>query len=283
MSERPPGGDGDDRDLTSGDPLRSGPEDDDEAAPAPPPPPPWRRDPPAGGAAPAEESWRPYPEDDVPEPEPELEPEPEPEPDLPPAQPRTGSIPPPSYAGSESPRAIPPGATVTPHRPAAAPVPDERWVLAGWWRRAVAFVVDGLVVGVVATLIIILITAAAGGVGFLGGDATGYGGIVLGLLFSTLIATAVALFYAPFYMARTNGQTLGKQLMSIRVVRANGEPIEFLWAVVREVVVKTFLFAGIGGSVTFGLAWVIDCLWPLWDDENRALHDLIVNSRVVRA
>ena len=46
---------------------------------------------------------------------------------------------------------------------------------------------------------------------------------------------------------------------------------------------KTFLFAGLGGSITFGLLWLLDCLWPLWDDENRALHDMIVNSRVVRA
>ena len=101
-----------------------------------------------------------------------------------------------------------------------------------------------------------LITGAAGGVGFLGGDATGYGGLVLGLLFSTLIATAVALFYAPFYMARTNGQTLGKQLMGIRVIRADGKPVDFLWSVWREVVVKAFLFAGLGSSITFGLAWL---------------------------
>jgi uncharacterized RDD family membrane protein YckC len=66
-------------------------------------------------------------------------------------------------------------------------------------------------------------------------------------------------------------------------VRAKGHPIDFLWAVLREVVVKTLVFAGIGGSVTFGLAWLLDCLWPLWDDENRALHDLVVDSRVVRA
>ena len=93
----------------------------------------------------------------------------------------------------------------------------------------------------------------------------------------------MALLYSPIWMVRTNGQTLGKQLMGIRVIRPDGRPIEFLYALVREVVVKTFLFAGLGGSITFGLLWLLDCLWPLWDDENRALHDMIVNSRVVRA
>jgi uncharacterized RDD family membrane protein YckC len=171
-----------------------------------------------------------------------------------------------------------------PPRPRAqTPALGQRYVLSGWWRRAGAQLIDGIVIGVVVTLLIILITAAAGGVGFLGGDATGYGGIVLGLLFSMLIATGVALLYAPMYMARTNGQTLGKQAMGIRVVRPKGQPVDFLWSVLREVVVKTLLFAGIGGSFTFGLAWLLDVLWPLWDDENRALHDLIVDSRVVRA
>jgi uncharacterized RDD family membrane protein YckC len=169
-----------------------------------------------------------------------------------------------------------------PPAPTAA-APQGLHVLASWGRRAVAYVVDGIIVGVIAALIIVLITSAAGGVGFLGGDATGYGSLVLGLLFSTLVATVVALLYAPLWMVRTNGQTLGKQLMDIRVIRPGGRRIDFLYALAREVVVKTFVFAGIGGSLTFGLLFALDILWPLWDDENRALHDLIVDSRVVRA
>jgi len=27
---------------------------------------------------------------------------------------------------------------------------------------------------------------------------------------------------------------------------------------------------------------VVDNLWPLWDEENRALHDFVVNSRVIK-
>jgi len=214
---------------------------------------------------------------------PEPEPDPIPEPVPPPPEPRTGSIGPPGYEGaSGGATTIPPGVTTAPSRVAPGPVPG-RHVLAPWGLRAVAYILDGLIVGVVTALIIVLITGAAGGVGFLGGDTTGYGGLVVGFLFSTLIATAVALLYSPVWMVRTNGQTLGKQLMGIRVIRPDGRPIEFLYALLREVVVKTFLFAGLGGSLTFGLLWLLDCLWPLWDDENRALHDMIVNSRVVRA
>jgi uncharacterized RDD family membrane protein YckC len=329
--ERPPGDR--DREPTEGDPLQAGRE------PAPPPPP-WRRDPPAQDSSPAEQSWRPYPDEEpaeeesgndeaqrafgtepapapeaafgAPPPEPEtqapqeqpgltgqpspLDPEPAPPapeavppapeppppaPAPPPPAPRTGSIGPPGYESGAL-GGVPPGATLPP-RQFEPPAPAERYVLAEWWRRAVAYLLDGLIIGVIVTLLIVIITGAAGGVGFLGGDATGYGGLLLGLLFSTLLATAVAVLYAPFYMARTNGQTLGKQVMGIRVIRPGGQPVDFLWSVLREVIIKAFLFAGLGSSITFGIAWLVDCLWPLWDNENRALHDLIVDSRVVRA
>ena len=59
----------------------------------------------------------------------------------------------------------------------------------------------------------------------------------------------------------------------------DGGPGSPLRAVV-EVVVKTLLF-GIASVITGGLATLADVLWPLWDEENRALHDLIVDTRVV--
>jgi uncharacterized RDD family membrane protein YckC len=91
-----------------------------------------------------------------------------------------------------------------------------------------------------------------------------------------------ALLYAPWMMARTNGQTLGRMAVGIRVVRADGRPINFGFAMLREVVVKWLLFGLVLGSVTGGIATLIDYLWPLWDEENRALHDLIVNTRTIR-
>ena len=50
-------------------------------------------------------------------------------------------------------------------------------------------------------------------------------------------------------MARTNGKTLGRMAMGIRVVRASGEPVTFGYAMLREVAVKVLLF-GIVGSLT---------------------------------
>jgi hypothetical protein len=54
----------------------------------------------------------------------------------------------------------------------------------------------------------------------------------------------------------------------------------FGFAMLREVAVKTLLF-GIAGAVTGGIAQLVDYLWPLWDEENRALHDFLVDTRTI--
>jgi uncharacterized RDD family membrane protein YckC len=90
----------------------------------------------------------------------------------------------------------------------------------------------------------------------------------------------VSLLYAPAMMARTNGRTIGRSALGIRVVRADGQAITFGFAMLREVAVKALLF-GVAGTLTAGIANLLDVLWPLWDEENRALHDFVVNTRTV--
>jgi uncharacterized RDD family membrane protein YckC len=79
-----------------------------------------------------------------------------------------------------------------------------------------------------------------------------------------------------------NGQTWGKQALGIRVIRDGGEPMSFGWATLREIVVKGFA-VGIASSIIPIIPWFLDFFWPLWDDENRALHDMIVSTHVVHA
>ena len=118
-------------------------------------------------------------------------------------------------------------------------------------------------------------------VGFFDSEETGVVALIVGLMLGFLAIAIVALLYAPLMMDRTNGKTLGRMAMGIRVVRATGRPMTFGFAMLREVAVKALLF-GIAGSLTGGLANLADALWPLWDEENRALHDMIVDTRVIR-
>ena len=102
------------------------------------------------------------------------------------------------------------------------------------------------------------------------------------LLVAALVWDYVLL--APVFMMREgkhNGQSLGKQMVGIRVVREDAEPITFGSAVLREVVVKMLLFETVGGFLLLPTA--LNYLWPLWDEQDRALHDMIVSTRVVQA
>jgi uncharacterized RDD family membrane protein YckC len=178
-----------------------------------------------------------------------------------------------------------PGYTSAPPPGVGGPAPDVatfggQYVLSGWWRRVGAHLIDGLIIGVGALILVLAITAPFS-IGFFAGDEVGIVSIIVGLLIAILCACIVALFYAPAMMARTNGRTLGRMATGIRVVRANGQPITFGFAMLREVAVKWLLFQMVLGSITAGIAVLVDFLWPLWDEENRALHDFLVDTRTV--
>jgi uncharacterized RDD family membrane protein YckC len=150
-------------------------------------------------------------------------------------------------------------------------------VLASWGRRAIAQLVDGAIISAGALVLVLVLTA----LGFSADTDSGVVAFMLFALVAVLAFTIVALLYAPWMMARTNGQTIGRQLTGIRVIRADGQPMTFGYAMLREVAVKALL-VGVVSSLTFGLAWLLDILWPLWDEENRALHDFVVNTRTIR-
>ena len=177
------------------------------------------------------------------------------------------------------------GYTTPPPPGAGGPLPSYsgavagRPQLSGWWRRVGAAVIDGLIIGLGSAVLFVAITAPFS-IGFFANDTVGVVAVLVGALLAVVCIAVVSFLYAPFLMARTDGKTLGRMAVGIRVVRANGQPMTFWFAMLREVVVKALLF-GIVSSFTFGIASLLDVLWPLWDEENRALHDLIVNTRVI--
>jgi uncharacterized RDD family membrane protein YckC len=207
------------------------------------------------------------------------EPEPErplgPEGFLPPRPP--GDAPP---AGQWKPSSVPPPATrgsVPPPRPAPwTPPPGVE--LAGWWSRAGAALLDSVIIAAIALTGLLPLLVVAETVD--DGELTV--GAVLAVFVMLVLGLAAAVLYAPFVMSRTDGQTLGKMAAGIRVIRISGGPVDFGYAFLREIVVKT-LAVGVAGSATVGIANAADILWPLWDDQNRALHDMVVQSRVVRS
>jgi uncharacterized RDD family membrane protein YckC len=148
--------------------------------------------------------------------------------------------------------------------------------LASWGSRLAAYLIDGLILLVPVIVLTIIIVAVA-----VSNDVAGWVTGVIGFL----VYIVAAFLYAPFLMARDgvhNGQTWGKQTLGIRVIRDSGETMTFGAAALREIVVKG-LGVGIASSIIPLIPWFLDYFWPLWDDENRALHDMVVSTHVVAA
>ncbi len=169
---------------------------------------------------------------------------------------------------------VPPGA-FAPRESAEVEDPFASAPPAEYWRRAVAAVIDALVVGVAAAIVLALALAPLNV-----DDEGGVVGAIVVALVAILGISIGALLYAPLVMARTNGKTLGKMATGCRVVRGDGRRIDFLWAAYREVLVKAVAL-GVAGAATGGIAYLVDLLWPAFDSKNRALHDIVVDSRVV--
>jgi uncharacterized RDD family membrane protein YckC len=172
---------------------------------------------------------------------------------------------------------VPPGGWQQPVPQGGVPVGAQ---LASWGSRVGAYLLDVLIVGVPFSIVFF---ALLGGAAF--GDDGGYVAAIVGLILTVIAYFVVSLLYAPLLMMRQgprNGQTIGKQLLDIRAVRDSGQPWTFGSAALREVAVKG-LAVWIASAIIPIIPWFLNYFWPLWDDENRALHDMAVSSHVVKA
>ena len=120
--------------------------------------------------------------------------------------------------------------------------------LAEFGTRFAAWLIDGA--------ILFLIESA----GFFTARETGAGvGLIIGLA------------YTWFFLTRNNGQTPGKLLMKIRVIKVDGSPISDSDAVLRY----------IGTLINY--VGFIGWLWALIDDHRQGWHDKLARTYVVNA
>lgn len=252
-------------DRPSDQPGSDPPEGPQSPPPGPPNPGPGPQSPGPQSPAPGPQSPAPGPQSPAPPPPPGGPQSPQPW--APPGEAQPGP------EGVPSPGQMPPGGWQTPMQQ------QQGWVgapLAGWWSRVGATLLDGLILLVpVIVLAVIIIGVAAG---------SEAGAIVTAIL-GILAYFIAVLFYAPLLMSRggeRNGQTLGKQAAGIRVARDSGQPFDLGAGFIRELAVKNLLF-GFIGSFFFSIPTLLDWLWPLWDDQNRCLHDMVVKTHVLKA
>ncbi len=159
--------------------------------------------------------------------------------------------------------------------------------LAGWWHRVGARLIDGLltlIVGaVVASVVVpgvwadymdwmISITdpGAVGGAATLDPPAD----LTTRLTTWSLVVGVVGLVYE-IVLVTLLGGTLGKLATGLRI-RLRDEPGNVGWgtSILRALV---YQLCGL-----FAPAYLLNVLWPLWDDKRQALHDKAARTNVVR-
>jgi uncharacterized RDD family membrane protein YckC len=84
-----------------------------------------------------------------------------------------------------------------------------------------------------------------------------------------LLQYFLPLGYETFFVGKY-GATLGKMAMKIKVVRGDGSPLSYGRAAGRRL-----------SKILSGMILLIGYLMAFWDDEKRALHDRICDTRVV--
>jgi uncharacterized RDD family membrane protein YckC len=124
----------------------------------------------------------------------------------------------------------------------------------GFWIRLLAYIVDGLIVGIGFFLIVMLL-------GVMG----------LELISHELILVAMGLLYYAFMQASPRQATFGKALVGLKVTGYGGERISFARALAREA-------AKIVSTLTLLIGFII----AGFTKRKQALHDFIASTYVVR-
>jgi uncharacterized RDD family membrane protein YckC len=160
------------------------------------------------------------------------------------------------------------------------------------WRRLAAFIIDGIIVGVIVLLIGLPLVRdlldqiqvyvdqvrAAADAGQPAPDATSFTSNMLSttLKLSVLQLLVTAIYQIP--LTKLRGATLGKMALGIRVRPMDVEGLPSWGQAVLRFVGQNVLAAvpNIGGFY-----FLLDSLWCLWDARRQCLHDKIAKTAVV--
>lgn len=146
-------------------------------------------------------------------------------------------------------------------------------VYGGFWIRFAARFLDGLICGVVSTLLqfaVMFLVFGSMVVNHTGDPSVVASRVVASMILSYAVGFAVGISYVVGFVGRY-GATPGKMACGLKIVYADGRRIGYGRALGRY-------FADILSAMIFCVGYII----AAFDDEKRALHDRICDTRVIR-
>lgn len=150
---------------------------------------------------------------------------------------------------------------------------------ASWPIRLIAYLIDDAIPTIGVVLMIMGFFLGLATLFVDGGEARTLFAII-GIIFFVAGAGILIAYLVWWLIVLSRAQTPGKQIVGIRAVDHAGQPLGWGMMFVREFLVKGLLF-GLLYALTLGILFLLDNLWPLWDDDNQTLHDKVVGTYVV--
>jgi uncharacterized RDD family membrane protein YckC len=147
---------------------------------------------------------------------------------------------------------------------------------AGFWIRFVAYMIDALILGVAAGIVIgiivvIVIAAVAGGST---DDEENPVPVIIGIVIGAAAMIVMGWLYEALMTSSVHGATLGKRAVGLRIVRADGTQLSFGRATARY-----FLKAMITPMVPFAIGYLL----AAFTSGKRALHDFMADTLVIKS
>lgn len=127
---------------------------------------------------------------------------------------------------------------------------------AGFWNRVAALLIDSIILAIVISILSAIL-----------GISDDPGNPI-----SLLISLVLQFFYYGYFWSKT-GQSIGKRLMGIKVVKSDGS-------------ILPFAIAGLRGSVGYLISSFIlglGYLWAAFDANKETWHDKIFSTTVIKA
>ncbi|MEA2084376.1 MAG: RDD family protein [Thermodesulfobacteriota bacterium] len=140
------------------------------------------------------------------------------------------------------------------------------WVYGGFWTRFGAKIIDGIIIGVIQGILNFGVGIVAG----ISSTPTSPEDMTAFFMVFYIVNIGVAVAYTTWFLGKY-AATPGKMALGLKVITADGGKVSYLKA-----------FGRYFAEIVSGIILCIGYIMAAFDDEKRALHDRMCNTRVVK-